>query len=330
MSSHITRCIRILTMLSNGQALTTQEMAERLAEHDDEKLVSLRQLQRDLRSIEAAGVPLASRRDGAFTRWYIPHQARVCSPLNIHDHELLSLHVLKGALGAFKETSVGADVERLMKKLEKVVPGAVFMDEEIVSEVSPGQYATAVSEQAMKSIIEAIVDPHWDRVTYRSVQAQTPKTYVVSFCRLINHAGRLYVAAWHPVYKQYITLAADRIDHVERASDVTDPIHIFDETKYRSGRFGVYDGDVADITLRIDASAAEFFTSRVWHPSQTFTHLKNGKVDLTLTAPLSPELVSWVVSWADVLEVRGPKRLKRLCAEKVGRLYSPPGPLSPS
>ena len=306
-------------MLSNGQALTTTEMAERLDEFDDEKQVSLRQIQRDLHSIEMAGVPLESRRDGTSIRWFIPHHARVCPPLTIHEHELMSLHVLKGALGAFKNTRVSRDVELLKKKLDKVVPGAVFLDEEIVSEVSPGHYATAVSDAAMKAIIDAIVDPHWDRVTYRSVQAKRSKTYVVSFCRLINHAGRLYVAAWHPVYNHYITLAADRIDHVERASDVTDPIHIFNEAKYRSGRFGVYDGDIATITLRIDASAADFFASRSWHPSQRFTSFKNGKVDLTMTAPLSPELVSWVVSWADVLEVKQPKRLKEMCKAKVQR-----------
>ncbi len=320
MSQHITRCVRILSMLSNGQALSTAEMQQRLQSDPDQKQVTVRQIQRDLQAIEAAGVPLTMARSGSDTRWYIPHHARVCTPPSIEDHEILSLHVLKGSLGLFRNTSVGADVERLLRKLERVAPGTVFMSPDIVSEVSPGQYATSVSESAMRSIVAAIVDPHWDRVTYRSVNATTPKTYVVSFCRLINHAGRLYVAAWHPGYQRYITLAADRIDHVERANDVTDPIHEFDEALYRSGRFGVYDGDIADITLRIDASAAAFFMARTWHPSQTFTTLRNGRVDLQLRAPLSPELVSWIVSWADVLHVRSPKKLREMCHAKVQRI----------
>lgn len=322
MSNHIIRCIRILTMLSNGQAMTTSEMAERLEEYEDEKHVSLRQIQRDIHSITEAGIPMTVSVDGRTKRYSIPKHARTALPLNIDQHELLSLHVLKGALAAYTNTKVERDVQHLLKKLERVAPGTVFLDESITSEVSPGRYATAVSDEAMEKIIAAIVDPHWDRVTYRSVQAKTPKTFVVSFCRLINHAGRLYVAAWHPVHKQYITLAADRIDHVERANDVDAPIHIFNERKYRSGRFGVYDGDIATIILRIDAEAADFFTSRLWHPTQEFHRLRNGKVDLTLTAPLSPELVSWIVSWADVLEIRGPKKLKEMCAKKVERVKS--------
>jgi predicted DNA-binding transcriptional regulator YafY len=321
-SPHIIRCLRIVTLLSSGRRLSTSEIADELAKHTDDKVVTIRQIQRDLRSIEEAGIPLVDTREGTSIRWSIPHHARLTQPLSIEDHELLSLHILKGALVSFKGTQIEHDVEKLARKLEKVAPGKVFLQEEVVSEVSPGRFATTVSDEAMRAIIAAIVDPHWDRVTYRSVRASTPKTFVVSFCRLINHAGRLYVAAWHPVHNQYLTLAADRIDHVERASDVTDRIHVFDEKKYRSGRFGVYDGDVATIKLRIDADAADHFLSRLWHPTQEFKRRKDGRVDLQLRAPLSPELVSWVVGWADVLEIISPAKLIIMCQAKTKRLFS--------
>lgn len=320
MSHHIRRTVRILSMLSSGNSFTTAEIAERVSELEDDKVVTIRQIQRDLRTMTEAGIPLTEKRDGRSNRWSMPSGTRLLQPLTVNSGELLSLHILKGALATFKGTRVEQDVERLTRKLEKLAPGTVFMTEDLVSEVSPGRYATAVSDSVLVDIVEAIVDPHWDRVTYRSIHASTVKTFVVSFCRLINHAGRLYVAAWHPIHKRYITLAADRIDHVERASDVNDPIHTFNEKKYRSGRFGVYDGDVTAIKLRIDKSAAPYFTSRIWHPSQEFTPLGNGNVIMTLNAPLSPELLSWIVSWADVLTIVSPKKLKDACRAKVASL----------
>lgn len=320
MSHHIRRTVRILSMLSSGNAFTTAEIAERVSELEDDKVVTIRQIQRDLRTMTEAGVPLTEVRDGRSNRWCMPSGTRLLQPLTVNSGELLSLHILKGALASFKGTRVEQDVERLTRKLEKLAPGTVFMKEDLVSEVSPGRYATAVSDAVLVDIVAAIVDPHWDRVTYRSIHASTVKTFVVSFCRLINHAGRLYVAAWHPIHNRYITLAADRIDHVERASDVNDPIHAFNEKKYRSGRFGVYDGDVTPIKLRIDKSAAPFFTSRIWHPSQEFTPHANGNVIMTLNAPLSPELLSWIVSWADVLTIISPKKLKDACRAKVASL----------
>lgn len=320
MSHHIRRAIRILNLLGSGHALTTSEIATRVAKLEDAKEVSLRQIQRDLRTIGEAGVPLVETRDGKTIRWSMPAGARFLQPLTVNYSELLSLHILKGALASFRDTQIQRDVDRLTAKLDKIAPGKVFMDEDLVSEVSPGRYATAVSDAALNDIVQAIVDPHWDRVTYRSVNATTAKVFVVSFCRLVNHAGRLYVAAWHPKHKNYITLAADRIDHVERASDVTDTLHVFNERKYRSGRFGVYDGELTNVKLRIDKDAASFFRSRIWHPTQEFKELRNGNVEMTLLAPLSPELISWVVSWADVLTIVSPKKLKTACWEKVKSL----------
>ena len=279
--------------------------------------VTIRQIQRDLRAIEQSGVPLQSTRIGKNIRWSIPREYRGLTPISITEHEVLSLHLLKGLLANFKSTRIDVDLQKLLRKLERLAPGTVFIAEELVADVSPGRYATAIADHVVQDVINAIIDPHWDRVTYRSIHGGQTKTFVVSFCRLISHAGRLYVAAWHPTYESYITLAADRIEHVERANDVTDPVHVFSERKYRSGRFGVYDGDVRNIVIRIDASAADFFMSRTWHPSQEFRMRRDGSVDMHLTAPLSPELVTWIVGWADVLTVKSPAALIRSCKAKV-------------
>ena len=318
---HVRRIIHLLTYLSSG-AWSTSELAQHMELEDPGAGVTIRQIQRDLRSLEQAGVPLRSMRAGKFVRWTIPREYRALSAVTVEQNEVLALHVLKGILGNFHNTRVSKDLERLVRKLERLAPGTVFMADSIVSDVSPGRYATAIDDNVLQQIIVAIIDPHWDRVTYRSIHAGQTKTYVVSFCRLINHAGRLYVAAWHPQYEAYITLAADRIEHVERASDVTDPLHVFSESRYRSGRFGVYDGKVQRIHLRVDANAADFFTSRIWHPSQEARLRRDGSVDLILTAPVSPELVTWIVGWADVLTVKSPKSLISACREKVASIQT--------
>ncbi len=325
MSAQIVRCVRIVSILSGGRKLTTQEIIGLVSDADTPP-VTRRQIQRDLRSITEAGVPVTLERTGREQRWFIPTSYRGLQPLTVTSQEVLSLHLLKGALGAYRNTRVHKDVERLEKSLEKVVPGSVFLRQDVVSEVSPGRYTSAIDDAVMDRIIFAITDPHWDRVTYRSIHGGQAKTFVVSFCRMINHAGRLYVAAWHPTHKQYITLAVDRIDHVERAEDVTLPHHVFDERKYRQARFGVYDGDVHLIRLRIDASAADFFASREWHPSQRVTRRARGSLDLELEAPLSPELVSWIVSWSDVITIVSPSKLKTICRDKVSRLFAKKAP----
>lgn len=321
MSAQITRCIKILSLLSSGRKISTLGLIEAVTDTDTPR-VSQRQIQRDLKSIERAGVVIINERHGREQLWFIPSTYRGLEPLSISSKEILSLHLLKGALGAFRTTPVQRDIDRLTRKLERHAPGSVFLSDDVVCEITPGRYANTLDEEVLAQVIFAITDPHWDRVRYRSINGGETKTFVVSFCRMINHAGRLYVAAWHPTHKQYITLAVDRIEHVERADDVQRPLHQFDASKYRRARFGVYDGDVREVHLRIDASAAEYFASRQWHPTQSITNRRDGSLDLRLTAPLSPELVSWIVSWADVITIIKPARLKTICREKVRRLVS--------
>jgi len=321
MSAQITRCIRIISLLAGGRKISTQTIIEAVTDAETPR-VSQRQIQRDLRSIERAGVALVNERHGREQLWSIPAAYRGIEPLSISSKEILALHLLKGALGAFRSTPVQRDVDRLIRKLERHAPGTVFLSDDVVSEVTPGRYSNALDDVVLAQVIFAITDPHWDRVTYRSIHGAQTRTFVVSFCRMINHAGRLYVAAWHPKHKQYITLAVDRIDHVERADDVQLPLHSFDEHRYRRARFGVYDGEIHTIRLRVDASAADFFASRQWHPTQQTRLQRNGTLLLELQAPLSPELVSWIVSWADVLTILSPRKLTTICRQKVQRLVS--------
>lgn len=317
MSNQVHRIIRILTLLSSGTKLTASEILDQIAVEGELREVSLRQIQRDLKEIEAANIPLKVERDGRELRWSLPSEYRNLVPVSVSDHELLALHLLKGALGNFKGTRIEHDVERLRKKIERLAPGTVFLADDLVSEVSPGRFVNAVSDDVLEEILFAITDPRWDRVTYTSIASSTPKTYVVSFSRLVNHMGRLYVVAWHPTYEQYITLAADRIATVSPADDITDPPHVFDETAYRNGRFGVYDGKTVSVTLKITAEAAPYFRSRHWHPSEQLTDHRDGSLTLKMKVPISPELISWVMGWSGSLTVKGPPALINECKQRA-------------
>ncbi len=317
MSNQVHRIIRILVLLSAGERLTATEIQSRLHLEGELRDVSLRQIQRDLKEIEAANVPLRCERDGRELRWSMPSEYRNLVPISVSEHEVLALHLLKGALQNFKGTRIESDVNRLREKLERLVPGTVFLREDVVSEVSPGRYMNAVNDDTLERIIMAITDPRWDLVTYRAIGSDGTKSYTVSFCRMVNHAGRLYVIAWHPVYQQYITLAADRIEHVETNDAYDRPLHVFNEKVYRSGRFGVYDGKAVNVVIKVAADAAPYFASRHWHPTESFTQHRDGTLTLRMRVPLSPELVSWIMGWAGSVQVKGPEALIDACKQRA-------------
>lgn len=316
-SHQIRRVVRLLTVLSSGHHCTTSELAENVTDYVEGKTVSLRQIQRDLRALEASGVPLQNEQFGRELRWWIPASYRSMVPIDINRNEVLAVHTLKGMLRQFRGTSIESDVDKLARKLERVAPGSVLMDDGVVSEVTPGAMRDAVPDGILQAVIEGIRDVAWDRVTYRALHDNQRRTFIVALCRLLPHAGRLYAAAWHPKHKRYITLAVDRVESVERADDYDMPNHVFSEDVYRRERFGVYSGEVVNVVLRVTPGSAEFFTSRQWHPTQTFTKRRDGHIDLRMRVPINPELVSWIVSWADVVRVLKPRGLIDACRKKA-------------
>lgn len=320
MASPIERCIGLLHELSGGRRRSTAELVQALVKKGI-PAVTQRQIQRDLGTLERAGVPLQSERSGREQRWFIAAGYSSVTPALATHNEILALHTLKGMLGGFAHTRVGADIQRLMTKLEKHAPGTVFVGDDITSEVSPGRHRAELNDSILESVIGAIVRREWSLVEYRSPQHTTSKQFVVSLGRCVWHAGRLYVAAWHPVHKQYISLSVDRIVHVERHDEIKHSPPVFDVNEYKRGRFGVHDGNVRAIRLAILPHAVDFFTARLWHPTQKFSTTKTGVCTLTFSAPLSPELIAWVVSWADSLRIVAPSQLKTLCREKVSTLF---------
>lgn len=322
MSAQVRRVIRILVMLSNGERLSTAELIRRLDSQHDEVSVSKRQLQRDLEAMEAAGIPLDVYQDGKTPRYGMPRYYQSLVTTSIDKYELLALYSLKGVLSAMKHTRIERDLTSLRSKLNALVPGELFLRSDITAEVSPGRYMNAIDDGTMTQIVDAIIDPHWDRVTYRSAAHPEGHTFVVSFCRLLNHAGRLYVAAWHPRYRTYITLAVDAIVYVERANDVSEPLHEFQELSYVKSRFGVYSGDVESIVLSVKPEAVRFFRNREWHPTQQFSEHEDGRGTLTMSVPLSPELLSWILGWADSIRVMAPATLIELCKKKIAEVES--------
>lgn len=317
MSQHVHRIVRILSLLSSGASLTTSQIHTKLVAEDELRDITVRQLQRDLKDLEAAHLPLRVHRQGRELCWSLPSGYRNLAPLSISSHEVLALHVLKGALGNFRGTRVEADVDRLRRKLERLAPGTVFMNEDIVSDVSPGRYTNTISDEMLEQIVYAITDPRWDRVTYATIGSDKAKSYVVSFCRLVNHAGRLYVVAWHPTHQQYITLAADRIHNVEVATDCELPLHEFNERVYRQARFGVYDGQPVTVKLRISPESVPYFSSRHWHPTEQRTMHRDGSMTLRMLVPVSPELISWVMGWAGSVQVLAPAVLIAECRNRA-------------
>jgi predicted DNA-binding transcriptional regulator YafY len=71
------------------------------------------------------------------------------------------------------------------------------------------------------------------------------------------------------------------------------------------------------VVIEFSAERAAFVRARVWHPTQVFEELPDGRVRLTFTCASLIPVVSWVLEWGPHARAIEPPAL---VAEIVGEL----------
>ena len=244
--------------------------------------------------------------------------------LFIETGELLSFHFLKAHLKTFKGTVFEKDINELQSKLELLAPGEVFLDNGFYWDQNTGQYDYSDNDKILRKVIASIVDKKWLRVRYHSANQGTEKEYNVLFCGLFAYSGTLYVVTYFRYYDNYEALALQGIINIEPSKRTYKVKSKFNFKKFTKKRYGVFTGKVFTVKLQIDKKYREYFICRSWHTSQKTFNDENGNLIIEMRVPIGMDLVSWILSWNNIIRVIKPKKLREkvlLKAKAVIEMY---------
>jgi len=312
-----------------GRKLT----AAQLFDYFDQE-VSIRTLQRDLMTIQEAGIPLQMEREkGKENIWSFPVEYRRMIIPQIERNELLTMHILKAFLKSFRQTTIGSDLATLLNKIEEIAPGEIYMELEgihdLVWDQDVGHYNYDQTDGILNQVIDLIVAKKWATVTYHSSGQEVEKTYDIFPCRIFQYKGALYLAAYHPWFDQFFALTLHRINAIESTKENQHPVPEFDLAAFRRNRFGVFAGKVEQVVLEIESDYTHYFKNRTWHPSQKISTKKDGTLLIQMEVPVSPELVTWILGWHTAIKVIRPESLVEEITHKLEetlKTYYPPRP----
>lgn len=315
--NRIHRVIRILELLSMGRKLTCTELYETF-----DRQVSLRTIQRDMLTIQDAGIPLLTEKEFSKENvWYFPREYRHMIMPSIQQNELMAFYMLKAYLNTFRGTQLAEHLESLLDKLEDMAPGEVYLyledHQDILWSQDFGHYDYQSQDAILNTVLEFIRDEHWVTVTYRALSQSYTKTYDVFMYRLFTYKGLIYIAAYNPLHDNYISLALHRIKHIEQAKNQQRQVPPFSVEEFREKRFGVFSGEVETVKLEVKSEYKKYFVNRFWHPSQRNEMQPDGSLIMELQVPVSPELVSWILGWHEAIKVMSPQSLIQEIKNKV-------------
>ena len=320
--TQIERILRIIQILSSGTRLTTSALVRRF---DDQ--VALRTLQRDLNKISSSGIPIRSRKTIANeNEWYLDSSFRSFIPQTLGLNEYLAAHMLKENLKVFRNTEFSGEVDSLLAKIEQIVPEDVFLEtddsdpEDLFENYSTGLFDYTGYDEIINKIIQAIIQNKKSFVSYYSAYEQKSKNFYIEPRRIVYFKGGLYVIVYVRRFEKFRLLALQRIRTFKIQDEVYDQHPVFEEHLFWKNKFGLFSADQHEVRLKFSPEVRMHIEGRHWHTSQKFSDGDDGSLILDLQVGLSPELISWIFSWNEYVDVLAPSELIEMMTQKVQSL----------
>jgi len=138
---------------------------------------------------------------------------------------------------------------------------------------------------------------------------------------LVYHNGAYYTAGFIAKNNLFITIdlskiVAYNITNQTFANKKMLPIAKA-ELQKRFGLTGNIDDEVYDIELEFSSITGEFLSHYNWHPTQSFTQLKNGNYRMKIHCGINRELFGWIFRWMGNVKIIGPNKLKDLYLQQL-------------
>lgn len=311
-NDQVVRVLRLLRELERLGGVDLYELSERYG-------TSVRTIRRDLDALREAGIPLTeeSAADSPRKRWTVDGAALKSLTRLIDVSHYLALRLAMDQGGVVREqSSLFAALEDVAARIETALGPAGRKQLEAVDACffSWEKFAWAKTPpEVLWPLVTAISEGRVCQVTYKGpVTGAAAKKYRVLPLRLFVHQGAVYLHAWVKRYETVVTLNLHRLVQLEVLDEREERPASYATEEFEQSAFGVFTGTPpVEYRLRFTKSIAPYIRERVWHPSQKIVERQDGGLDLSFRCVESYEVLAWIASWRENVELIEPARLRQ-------------------
>lgn len=239
------------------------------------------------------------------------------SNTKISGNESLAFHFVKAFMNTFKGTTLANQFERLNSRIEAIAPDEYIPEDELLKLQLPGAFDFSIKSDILNFLIKKINNKEWLRIKYRKQFNQQIKESEIYPQMLTLYEGIIFLIAYNPNAKKYLTYSVYNILNYEEAGDQNRKAPSFDFDKFQIERFAVIDGEPKSIKLTIKSEMAKYFENRFWHITQKVYYDKNENLKLELVSPFSPDLITWIIRWSEAIIKIRPIELKEIVIKQM-------------
>jgi predicted DNA-binding transcriptional regulator YafY len=212
-------------------------------------------------------------------------------------------------------------------KLNSVVPAEMREEIEKALELLKKQKRDDRYQRIMRDLVEAWSRRRTAKISYQTLGEKEPTERNIDpyFIEPAAAGHSAYVIGHCHRTDSIRTFKIDRVRSVEITGESYIIPRSFDGNTYLAPAWGIVaGGKTRKVTLKFAPDVATIIEEVVWHPSQVVDRHTDGSVIMTLNVINTVELRSWILGWADKVEVLKPRELRNQiikAAEAVRSLY---------
>jgi predicted DNA-binding transcriptional regulator YafY len=331
--NQLTRQWRLLQLLDRPVGVTIEDASADLD-------CTVRTIWRDLRVLEDAGFPIYDEpgADGRRSLWRVRDDFKQRLPLKLTLAELAALVMSRDLLAPVGASVLGPAVTAAYDKIIGVLSkdARALLDEmrRTIGVRMLGAKLQSPVDNFVPRLQTALVERRMVRIRYHSFHRDEESGRTVEPYHLTYFNGGLYLVAYCHLRKAIRIFAVERVRALDILKTKFMPPADFDVASYLNNALGILRGDLVTVRVAFVPAVARYIRERLWHPSQQFRDLSDGRLEVTLKVADTLEVRRWILGYGVQAEVLAPASLRealRLEATALAARLAPQRrPLTPS
>jgi predicted DNA-binding transcriptional regulator YafY len=323
--NQLTRQWHLLQLLDRPAGVVVDDAAGQLD-------CAVRTIWRDLRVLQDAGFPIYDEEgaDGRRSVWRVDDTFKQRLPLKLTLAELAALLMSRDLLAPVNAGGLGPAITSAFKKiggvLSKDALGLIDRMRDTIGVRTSGAKLQAPAAEHLAAIQRALMERRRLHLRYYSMSRDEVNDRRVDPYHLTLYAGGFYLVGYCHLRQAVRIFAVERIRECEVLAVRFDMPEKFDVEKYLAGAWGIVRGDIVSVKVLFARALARYIRDRLWHPTQKFHDLDDGRLEMTLRVADTLEVRRWIFGFGSEAEILEPATLRealRRDAEALARKLAP-------
>jgi predicted DNA-binding transcriptional regulator YafY len=298
---------RLLHLLDRPAGVAVEGAAQELG-------CTVRTIWRDLRVLHDAGFPIYDEpgADGRRSLWKIREDFKLRLPLKLTLAELTALIMSRDLLGpaAALGPAIRSAFDKISRVLSKDALALIDRMRDTIGVRAIGSKLQAPSAAHVEMIQMALQERRRLDMTYYALSRDEVNRRQVDPYYLAFFDGGFYLIGYCHWRKTERIFAVERIRELKMLAVLFQIPDDFNPVDYLKGSWGIIKGELVTIKVVFSGSVARFIRDRLWHPSQMFHSLPDGRLEMTLRVSDTLEVRRWILGYGTDAEVLKPVSLR--------------------